>query len=225
MPDPTLQVSLLTPSEAEQYMLVRHETFRNTVNKILYPRGEPSQKTLDRVTSEIRDGITNKGILFLKCVDTTTNTIVAGARWRYVKPTNPDAKQRTWAEVDAGLVNHLDPYDESDPALLTALYDLFNVHQRKVLETQPHYILDTLVTLPQHERRGAGSMLVGWGCAKADEAGVVAYLEASLIAAPMYARHGFEAVGELELDLRKFGGDEEMRFIAMLRPAKKVDGV
>jgi len=29
----------------------------------------------------------------------------------------------------------------------------------------------------------------------------------------MYARHGFEAVGEMELDLRKYGGDEVMRFI------------
>jgi hypothetical protein len=31
--------------------------------------------------------------------------------------------------------------------------------------------------------------------------------------APMYARHGFEEVRPVELDLRKFGGDEALEFI------------
>jgi hypothetical protein len=38
--------------------------------------------------------------------------------------------------------------------------------------------------------------------------------------APMYARHGFEEVRPVELDLRKFGGDEALEFILMKRPAK-----
>jgi hypothetical protein len=83
MPDPNLAISLLQPEEAEQYMRIRHEVFRPTVNKILYARGEPSQKTLDQVREDIRDGITNKGILYLKCVDTSTGEMIAGARWRY----------------------------------------------------------------------------------------------------------------------------------------------
>jgi GNAT superfamily N-acetyltransferase len=213
MPDPNLQISLLKPEEAQQYMRVRHETFKTTVNKILYSRGEPSQKTLDRVTEEIRSGIVNKGILYLKCVDTSTGDIIAGARWRYVKPKEEGAKERTWDEVEAAFLERIDPYDESDPAVLTALFDLFNNYKREYLGTRPYYCLDTLVTLPQHERRGAGSMLVRWGCEKADEAGVEAYLEASLVGAPLYARHGFEGREEIELDLRKYGGDEVMRFI------------
>jgi len=51
MPNPRLEVSLLKPEEAEQYMRIRHETFKATVNKILYSRGEASQKTLDRVVN------------------------------------------------------------------------------------------------------------------------------------------------------------------------------
>ena len=216
MPDPNLKISLLKPEEAEQYMRIRHETFRTTINKILYSRGEPSQKTLDRVTQEIRDGIVNDGVLFLKCVDTSTGEIIAGAKWRYVKPKQEGAKERTWVEVEAAFANRSAPFDESDPAMLTALFDLFNNHKREILGNRPYYVLDTLVTLPQHERRGAGSMLVRWGCEKTDEAGVEAYVEASLMGAPMYARHGFEAVKEIELDLRNYGGDEVMRFIVSI---------
>ena len=213
MSNPHLEVSLLEPEEAEQYTHIRNETFKTTINKILYPRGEPSQKTLDRVTSEIRDGIINKGVLFLKCIDTSTGELVAAARWRYVKPKDAGAKERTWEEVEAAFADRLQPYDESDPTLLTELFDLFNQKKRETLGTRPYYVLDTLVTYKQHERRGAGSMLVRWGCDKADEAGVVAYLEASPMGAPMYTRHGFEAVGEMELDLRKYGEDEVMRVI------------
>ena len=212
MSDPNLHVSLLKPEEAEQYMRIRHEVFRPTVNNILYARGEPSQNTLDAVTEDIREGIVNKGILYLKCVDTSTGEMVAGARWRYVKPTKEGAKERTWEEVDAGLTTP-EPYAESDPGMFKSLFALFNANKREILGRQPYYVLDTLVTLENHMRRGAGSMLVRWGCEKADEAGVQAFLEASPMGAPMYARHGFELVKEVHLDLRKWGGKEKMSFI------------
>ena len=73
--------------------------------------------------------------------------------------------------------------------------------------------MDTLVTLPQHERKGAGSMLVRWGTQRADEAGVEAYLEASPMGAPMYARHGFEPMKKVALDLTKYEGEEVLEFI------------
>lgn len=213
MPDPNLQVSPLQPEEAAQYMRIRHEVFRPTINKILYSRGEASQKTLDRVTEETRDGLVNKGYLFLKCVDTSTGEIIAGARWRYVKPKTPGATERTWEEVEAAFKDRLEPYDETEPEVFDALFTLFNDRKREYLGTRPYYVLDTLVTLPQHERRGAGSLLVRWGCEKADEVNAQAYLDASPIGAPLYARHGFVALPEVALDLRRWGGDEVMRFI------------
>ena len=215
MPDPNLTVSLLKPEEAEQYMRIRHEVFRPTVNKILYARCEPSQETLDKVTEDIRDGITNKGILYVKCVDTSTNEMIAGARWRYVNPKEDGAKERTWEEVDAGLTVP-PPYEESDPEMFAELFKLFNENKREILGRRPYYVLDTLVTLPQHGRRGAGSMLVRWGCEKADEAGVEAFLEASPMGAPMYARHGFQPVKTVELDLRRWSGEDKMEFIVSL---------
>lgn len=212
MPNPQLEISLLKPEEAEQYMRIRHVVFRDSVNKILYSKGEPSKETLDRVTEEIRDGVVNKGILYLKCVDKSTGEMIAGARWRQVKPKEEGAEERTLEEVEAEF-EIPEPFAETNPVLLKAFYDLFNTNKKEILGTRPYYVLDTLVTLPQHERRGAGSMLVRWGCEKADEAGVEAYLEASPIGAPMYARHGFLAVKEVEIDLRKFDGKDVLSFI------------
>ncbi|KAK7190129.1 hypothetical protein DPSP01_007967 [Paraphaeosphaeria sporulosa] len=220
MANPQLEVSLLKPEEAEEFMRIRHEVFRPTINKILYSRGEPSQKTLDRVTEEIRDGIVNKGILYLKCVDKSTGEMIAGARWRYAKPKEDRARERTWEEVEAGFTVP-EPYDESEPELFRHLFHLLNTNKRELLETRPYYTLITCAVLPQHERRGAGSMLVKWGCDRADEAGVEAYLEASLMGVPMYERHGFRPVKRIELDMKKFGAEENAPFVVMIRPAKE----
>jgi GNAT superfamily N-acetyltransferase len=213
--DPNLRVSLLTPEEAETYVHIRHETFRPTVNKILYSRGEPSPSTLARVASETRSNIT-KGVIFLKCVDTSNGEIVAAARWRYVRPKDTNATERTWEEVEKDFTEVLQPYDESEPAMIDALFALFNGRKRKYLGTRPYYCLDTLATLGKHERRGAGSLLVQWGCERADEEGVEAYLEASEMGEPMYKRHGFESKDVMELDLRKYGGEEVLRFIVSI---------
>lgn len=49
-----------------------------------------------------------------------------------------------------------------------------------------------LATHPQWERRGAGSMIIQWGCDRADEAGVVAYIDASKKGKGLYQKFGFE---------------------------------
>lgn len=193
-------------------MRIRHEVFRTTVNRILYPRGEPSQKTFDRVAADMKNDIVNKGDLYLKCVDKSTREMIAGARWGYVKPKDENAKERTWEEVDEGLIVP-EPYDESEPELWRNLFELFNQHKRDLLANRPYYKLVTCVVLPQHQRRGAGAMLVQWGCEKADEAGVEAYLEASLMGAPLYARYNFKPIKRVELNMKSFGAKQNEQFI------------
>ena len=211
MPDPTLAVSLLKPEEAEQYMRIRHTAFKHDVNKILYfNQVEPSQATLNRVTKDIADGIA-KGIFYLKCVDTSTNEIVAGARWRHVRPKDPNATIRTSEEIEKDLTVP-EPYSESHLEVWRAFYELFNESKRRHLGNRPYWALDTLVTHPNHHRRGAGGLLLTWGCEKADETGTQAYLEASPMGEPLYKRYGYKPVGDLELDLRKWGGDETIEW-------------
>lgn len=51
--------------------------------------------------------------------------------------------------------------------------------------------LDMLCTHPEYRGRGAGSMLVRWGCEIADSEGAGAYIDASKAGAPLYAKQGF----------------------------------
>jgi GNAT superfamily N-acetyltransferase len=51
--------------------------------------------------------------------------------------------------------------------------------------------LDTVGTLPDYQWRGAGSLLVRWGCELADKDGVAAYVDASKEGMALYKKHGF----------------------------------
>ena len=61
------------------------------------------------------------------------------------------------------------------------------------------------MTDPEHQRRGAGTMLLQWGCEAADNNGVPVYLQASLAGYQTYKKCGFEEVYTIDLDLGDFG--------------------
>jgi predicted N-acetyltransferase YhbS len=83
--------------------------------------------------------------------------------------------------------------------------------------------LGILVTHPKHQRRGAGGMLVRWGCKKADERGVISILQAAEAGLQLYLKHGFEIVKETPMDLRPYGVDEtEIRRHMIRQPRKEV---
>lgn len=219
-----LSIEPLKPEEAHLYQAIRHETFRPTINKILYAR-EPSEATQQKIIEGHKKAIAD-GVLFMACKDNDIDEMIAGARWRYVGPKDSESltsaagdlevgkrpRDRTWEEVDEGLTIP-EPYEESDPKVYNALFSQFNQGKRDILGTRPYYVLDTLVTHPKHHRRGAGGMLVQWGCDEADKKDVEAFLEASLMGEPLYAKYGFERVKVVSVDLREFGGDEKMDFI------------
>ncbi|KAF2640364.1 hypothetical protein P280DRAFT_470040 [Massarina eburnea CBS 473.64] len=223
--DPNLQVSTLLPNEEESaiYTRLRHDAFREDINKIFYslaPNCEPSQSTCDAFAASVRDGIQNKGIMFLKCVDNRTEDVIAGARWTYHRPANPAAKERTWDEVDKELVAP-DPYPETNIGVWNGIFDLFYASKREIMGTRSYFSLDTLVTDEKHYRRGAGGLLLEWGLKRADEEGVEAYLESSPMGRKLYERYGFVAVKEVSLDLKRWDGDRELTWTLMRRPAKR----
>ena len=73
-------------------------------------------------------------------------------------------------------------------------------------------VLALLVTLTPHRRRGAGSLLLKWGIDLSERIGLPCHLQASSQGRKLYKHHGFEEMGTVEFDLKKFGlqGVEEM---------------
>jgi GNAT superfamily N-acetyltransferase len=79
--------------------------------------------------------------------------------------------------------------------------------------------LTVVVTHPDHQLRGAASMLVRWGTDEADKRGIISVLQASQMGLGCYLKNGFEIVREVEMDLKPFGVDEiEIRRGMIRRP-------
>jgi hypothetical protein len=55
-----------------------------------------------------------------------------------------------------------------------------------------------LLKLPAAQRKGAGAAGLIWGLQQADELGLPAYLEASGMGRPLYAKHGFNEVSAMD---------------------------
>jgi ribosomal protein S18 acetylase RimI-like enzyme len=66
---------------------------------------------------------------------------------------------------------------------------------------EPHWYLQTLSIAPEHQRRGAGTVLIRPGLDRADAEGLPTYLETQRESnIPYYRRFGFEVTGEISLD-------------------------
>ena len=65
-------------------------------------------------------------------------------------------------------------------------------------------LCEALFTEPSFQRQGMGSALVKYGNQLADQATLPILLHATPIGYPMYAKHGFETVQYLDVDLREW---------------------
>ena len=134
----------------------------------------------------------------LKVTDESTGTIIAAALWNVYTHHRDEAElvrdsQFDWSP-DAPLLE----------ACLKYSRQLFDSRKRD-LGGKPHCLLRWLVTAPEYRKNGAATQLITWGSKKADELGILCYLEASDEGKPVYEKHGYVEAGELVLDI--FGED------------------
>ncbi|KAH6685432.1 acetyltransferase [Plectosphaerella plurivora] len=145
---------------------------------------------------------------------------------RYVKMVDPatlDAQGRpriaAWVKWDLSMPEErgarYPPWHEETPAeLIDKHMETLENGRVRVMGTQKHYYLATLVVHPDYQRRGCGSTLVQWGCNLADENAVGAFVDASKDGIPLYERFGF--VDKSDVDSRTIA--------PMARGAKSLSG-
>jgi len=149
---------------------------------------------------------------------------------RLLKIVTPEAKiiaYAKWlvpaAEKTANAAGHAEEEEQKPPQypegvdveLSRFIATNFAAKRKEVMGTRPHYYLDYLCCLPEHQGKGAAGMLLRWGLDQADEKGLEAYLEATPMAVKYYEKFGFKVVGELPIE--RVNHTETY----MLRPAKK----
>jgi predicted N-acetyltransferase YhbS len=60
--------------------------------------------------------------------------------------------------------------------------------------------LNTISVAPEYQRQGVGSMLLQWGCDKADSYGWNSFVMASPAGVRLYSRFDFKVVGQVQTE-------------------------
>ena len=109
----------------------------------------------------------------------------------------PAGTAPTTEEQDAALGGAIAAVGAAELARFEALGGVMDAHH----PTEPHLYLWFAGVAPGHQGRGLGGRLLAARLARADAESQPAYLEAtSERNRALYARHGFEVVGELRVD-------------------------
>jgi ribosomal protein S18 acetylase RimI-like enzyme len=124
------------------------------------------------------------GLPLLEC--RTCNTPQAHSRLPRDMIVPPDVS----ADVDRALAAVFRDFSRT-----FALFELLDAHHPQ----EAHYYLQFIGVRPGCQRAGIGSALLRAVLDRCDLDGAAAYLEADDRSKPLYAKHGFEATGEIRL--------------------------
>ncbi|KAA6412761.1 MAG: hypothetical protein FRX48_03753 [Lasallia pustulata] len=184
-----------------------HEVFHD----ILWP-GPPTSENLAKSKNRQLAWMAADGhSTYLKVTDTGTGEIVAGAKWCvYDKDPNRSAVLTVDWYGDEG---------SEDRAYAQYLIDEFNGRRTERMKGS-YCLLDICFCNPTHHRRGAGAQLVKWGCDRADEMGVQAFVEATLTGRRLYEKHGFVVTEAVDLKAERWPDRPLIQYLFMHRPAR-----
>ncbi|KAI8633459.1 acyl-CoA N-acyltransferase [Xylariaceae sp. FL1651] len=107
--------------------------------------------------------------------------IIAFAMWSSPHTEPPQEKPTEWPA-------------EGDVVLFEEVTGKAAEKKKKIMGDEEHWYLAALATLPKHQRRGAGSLLMTEFCRQADQegqAGRRSYVESSPLGRPTYERFAF----------------------------------
>ncbi|XHG06104.1 hypothetical protein AWENTII_009312 [Aspergillus wentii] len=117
--------------------------------------------------------------------------------WKVVDPANNNHLV-AYAKWDLSPAHERGPrfppwHGEMDKAKCDAYFiEGLEKERKRLFGEKKNYYLDMLATDPAYRRRGAGGMLVQWGCEVADRDGMPVYIDATQEGKLLYSRFGFE---------------------------------
>lgn len=210
-----LIVRAMEEADIEPAFRVQYAAFRGGPSgRLLSPAPEPSAEFLaGSKKSRLEAMQTNKAAHFMLVEDTDSKEVVAAAHWD-IYP-----EERTQEQVEK-LCHKSAPPPDSNAEFWRDFFGHFADSRRK-LGTKPVAVLHTLVTSPAHQGRGAGKLLLQAFCDEVDAAGLEGYLEASMVARPLYAKFGFQPDFEKHFDLKKYGGEDTVEVNTVMSRARR----
>ncbi len=158
----------------------------------------------------------------VKVVDKKTGVLAAWASWN--TPTEFQIRGRD-EKAEAKVRDSEKGEFDFPPGLPMYVQEDTDRWLEKWMRGQRHILCKALFTDPSCQRQGMGNALIEHGNRLADEAQLPIFLQASSYGYPIYAKHGFETVQHLDIDLREWApgagsndkGYGNYRFRYMLR--------
>jgi len=142
----------------------------------------------------------------IKVVDKKTGVLAAWASWN--TPTGSQIRERD--EKAEAKVRDPEKGDfDFPPGLPTYVQEDTDRWLEKWTRGQRHILCKALFTEPSFQRQGMGNALIEYGNRLADEVKLPIFLQASPYGYPIYAKHGFETVQHLDVDLREWAPGAE----------------
>jgi GNAT superfamily N-acetyltransferase len=218
-----LSIHPLEHHELDEFLRVHWAAFEpievNMIYPMIYPLGFRDD-LLARMRSRVLRQTGGDLAAHCFCAKDHSGTIIAISWWTVV-----DDPPKTDEEIDrrfrkAYAARNLgDGVEGFQSDLDYAFFKAAFYSEAKVVQGKPYMGLRMLATDPQHNRRGAGSLLLKHGLRKADQLQLPVYLDSGIAGRDLYARHGFEITCDFPLNCLEYGGRSDGRHWCMLRPA------
>jgi Acetyltransferase (GNAT) domain len=161
-----------------------------------------------QVTEMLKDQVGDSTWQHVKAVDKKTGVLAAWASWN--TPSDDQIRERD-KKAMAKIVDHKKGMSKGEfdfpPGLPLYVREDTDRWLEKWTQGQRHILCKALFTEPSFQHQGMGNALVKYGNRLADQATLPIFLQGSPLGYPIYAKHGFETVQYLDVDLRKWGPD------------------
>ncbi|CAO2650710.1 Nn.00g020020.m01.CDS01 [Neocucurbitaria sp. VM-36] len=207
----------ITPADTLSWVRIRSLAYRGPTHDLLHS-GPIRESSIHSVAEERKRDLEKPNTWHWKIVDTDLQPsdddpednggrTIAIAVWSMhnVKQEGINESSAIPAEKSDDAPGFLPPELRLDA--LASLLEPIRAAQKEIMGTEEQYfMLNSFMTHPDQQGRGAARLLLDWGLKKADKEDLVIYLDATETGRPIYEKRGFKLMRATEWDRVPWGG-------------------